>query len=536
MSHQFWCDQNGPFAETKSGTVRGYKLDDLYIFHGIKYATAKRFEMPVPIPHWDGFKDAITYGPVCPTMQKPSVGPMKMHVLDPCFGYRFWPEDEDCLYVNVWTKGLHDGKKRPVMVWIHGGGYSTGSSVEQHSYEPGHLVSENDVVVVSLNHRLNILGFFDMSDYGGKYAHSNNMGLVDLVEALKWVRDNIEEFGGDPGNVTVFGQSGGGYKIQALLQMPVAKDLFHKAIMQSGIDYPYPDEDKKAEDVKKVTEAVLKELGLTAETADEIQNIPFDDLRKAYLKVNPELTAKGINTGFGPVKDDYYLGNACTSGFSEKAVNTPVLCGTCQAEHYHLLGDFSDYHMPYEEKYERVKEKFGEYTDEMIEVFKKAYPDDDILNLFHMDWFWRKGTTAYLEQKTALGGPNCYNYIIAYTYRAFGGSPTFHGSCLPLVFNNTSEILVFNEPATVKLGMQMSRAWASFARTGDPNHEFMPEWKNFTNEQRATMVFCENSECRINHDKELIDKHLEYLPYKDTFEMIMGARRRHIEADQLMKS
>ena len=513
MGKRFWCDNKGPFVDTTLGTVRGYQLDDLYVFHGIKYAKTKRFEMPEPADRWDGVREAITYGPVCPTINKLNVGPDAAHALDPCFAYNFWPDDEDCQYVNVWTKNINNGVRKPVMVWVHGGGFAGGSSVEQHSYDPSNLASENDIVVVSLNHRLNILGYFDLSQYGEKYAHSGNVGMADIVLALKWVRDNIEKFGGDPGNVTLFGQSGGGGKIQALMQMPSAYDLFHKAILQSGVLYPFGDEDKKVRDGRLVADEVVKELGLTKETIDEIQTVPLDDLKAAYRKVAAKLAPEGVDVGFAPVKDEgYYLGNAANVGFSEKFLSTPLICGSCQCETYHFENDFSNYDWSDEEKYARVKSRLGDRTDEMIELFKKTYPDDDILNLYHLDLIFRTGELTIMDGRAKASDAPIYAYIIDYTFKLFGGMPTYHGADLPMVFNNTDRVLCCREPEARKLGDEISRAWANFAKCGDPNHDFMPEWKTYTKEAPYTMVFANKDRCECNFDRELIDRYWEVAP------------------------
>ena len=516
MLNDFWCDHRGPFVDTTGGTVRGYKLDELFIFHGIKYANAKRYELPTPAT-WDGILDCYTYGPVAPTVQKPSVRPAAALRLDPCFRYNFWPEDEDCQYVNVWTRGLGDGKKRPVMVWVHGGGYSTGSSVEQHSYDPSHLAEENDIVVVSFNHRLNILGFLDMSEYSDKFKDSRNVGMRDIVLVLKWVRDNIEKFGGDPDNVTLFGQSGGGGKIMTLLQIPEAADLFHKVIFQSGLTYPFQDEEKKLRDGKATAKAVMDKLGIEKGEVDKIQSVPFDKLREAYLEVVPDLFDQGISPGCSPCADDWYLGNPITCGFSEKSLKTPMIAGSVEAETYHFEDDFSDYQMSDEAKYERVKSMFGEHTDEMLELFKKAYPGDDILNLYHMDKMFRRGTLDYLDARKKNGGGVSYSYMINYTFHFLGGMPSYHGCDLPMIFHTTDKVICMHEPTPIKLGMQMSKCWATFARTGDPNHEFIGEWKPYDAGEEYTMVFGEENRCVKNFDRELVYKNWEYTPHRSFF-------------------
>ena len=218
-------------VHTTSGQVAGYIENDIYIYKGIPYAKAERFMPPMAPDAWEGIRSSRAYGPTCPQAKR-----MGWYSDESAFSFN-WDDgfpDDDCLRVNVWTPGVDDGKKRPVMVWLHGGGYAAGSGQELPSYDGTNMAKEHDVVVVTLNHRLNVLGFLDLSSFGAKYAKSGNVGLMDLVAALQWVHDNIGAFGGDPANVTIFGQSGGGGKVSTLLATPSANGLFHKAIVQSG--------------------------------------------------------------------------------------------------------------------------------------------------------------------------------------------------------------------------------------------------------------------------------------------------------------
>jgi para-nitrobenzyl esterase len=218
-------------TNTTNGQVRGYIEKDIFTYKGIPYATAKRFEAPQRPAAWEGVRSSTMYGPVAPLLTPTtSVADEPEFVFDHDWGYT----NEDCLNLNVWTPSIGDGKKRPVLFWIHGGGFTSGSSHELPSYDGANLSKNGDVVVVSINHRLNVLGFLDLSAYGEKYKHSANNSILDMVMALEWVRDNIANFGGDAKNVTIFGQSGGGAKVNTLMAMPKAQGLFHKAINQSG--------------------------------------------------------------------------------------------------------------------------------------------------------------------------------------------------------------------------------------------------------------------------------------------------------------
>jgi para-nitrobenzyl esterase len=218
-------------TSTGAGKVRGYIHNSIYTYKGMPYAEAKRFEAPQKPKPWQGIRSSMTYGPVAPLMNPTtSVQDESEFVYHHDWGYT----NEDCMRLNVWTPGINDGKKRPVMFWIHGGGFTAGSSQELPSYDGENLSKKGDVVVVSINHRLNILGFLDLSAYGDKYKHSANVSILDIKAALEWVKANIENFGGDPNNVTIFGQSGGGAKVLTLMAMPSAKGLFQKAINESG--------------------------------------------------------------------------------------------------------------------------------------------------------------------------------------------------------------------------------------------------------------------------------------------------------------
>lgn len=257
---KFVYREDYPVVQTTEGKVRGYEWNGCCIFKGIPYAEAQRFHRPHRLKEWEGVREAQSYGYVCPLLSKdePNCEMMVPHM--------YWPEDENCLSLNIWTPSIGDSKKRPVMVWLHGGGFFAGSSIEQLAYDGENLCSLKDVVVVSLNHRLNVLGYLDLSPFGDEYADSANAGNFDMITALQWIRDNIEKFGGDPDNVTLFGQSGGGAKVWTLMQMPEADGLFHKGIVQSGVIEALSDVEDR--DGREIVLAMLRELGLAEK--DEI--------------------------------------------------------------------------------------------------------------------------------------------------------------------------------------------------------------------------------------------------------------------------
>ncbi|MDO5136906.1 MAG: carboxylesterase family protein [Oscillospiraceae bacterium] len=517
MNRRFYCDERTEVM-TAAGKVRGCFVNDLYYFRGIPYAEAERYEAPKPIEHWDGVLEAVTYGPVAPTVQKPDVTSMNALSQQPLFGYRFWPEDEKCQYINVWTTKPESGRKRPVMVWVHGGGFSTGSSVEQMSYDGANLCRDGDLVVVSFNHRLNILGFLDMSDYGEKYWNSGNAGMADIVEALKWVRKNIDKFGGDPDNVTLFGQSGGGGKIQTLLQTPAADGLYNRVIFQSGLMHIADTEDRQPKVSKKMANALVAKLGLTKETFEEIKKVPFEKLREAFLSVCKDFEGEGMNVGMmlGPVHNDWYLGAPLDFGFREHAKSIPVMCGSVLCETVLYMPTFTPYTVSAEKRQEMLTELFGDDKDYMIDLFEKAYPGRDIMDLYNLDRSTRQGTVEFADAMAGFGN-KVWNYMISYQLGYFGGMPSYHGICLPLVFGNTEYVDALNEPDAVALSQKMHQAWINFATNGDPNGGDVPEWKQYKTGECGTMIFDKQCEMRYDYDRELLSEYQKKAKMSNSF-------------------
>ena len=289
----FIYQEDYPVVQTKEGALRGYEWKGTCIFKGIPYAHAQRFRKPERVKPWDGVKDVQSYGYVSPLLHPEQPGGNGEMMVP----HMYWPEKEDCQNLNIWTPSIRDGRKRPVMVWLHGGGFSAGSSIEQLAYDGENLSRSGDVVVVSVNHRLNVLGYLDLSPFGEKYRDSANAGNLDLIAALEWIRDNIEGFGGDPENVTLFGQSGGGVKVWSLLQMPEADGLFHKGIIESGVVDPDLLGDAEDGNGREIVKAMLAELGLEEKDVDQLESLPYDQLAQAYENAAPKVAQKGEYVG-----------------------------------------------------------------------------------------------------------------------------------------------------------------------------------------------------------------------------------------------
>jgi len=497
MAKQFVCSTTEPIVQTKSGKIRGFILDGTYTFHGIKYADAKRFQPPKQVEPWEGVKDAHSYGANCPLLENPLPSG---EILIP---HRFWPTNEHCQFLNIWTRSIDANTKKPVMVWLHGGGFSAGSAIEQVAYDGDNLATYGDVVVVSINHRLNILGYLDMSSFGEKYANSQNAGMADIVESLKWIRDHIEAFGGDPDNITVFGQSGGGMKVTVLGQIPEAEGLFHKAIVMSGI----MDLNLSGNaDHKEVITEILKELEIDEKDAERLEKINFSVLAKAFNRVNRRMQKEGKMVGWGPEKNDWYTGDPFDVGFSEFSKTIPTIVGTVIAEFGFMPGVPGKNEMSADERREVVKQRFGEYTDELIALYKKAYPGKNEVDLLYMDGMFRPPTIKYADLKSSVAKAPVYSYMFALDFEYDNGKAAWHCSDIPFFFRNTELIPICNiSGVTEKLENEMAGAFVSFARAGNPNHPKMVNWPAYTPDSKANIVFDRDTEIREDYDTGLMD-------------------------------
>lgn len=493
MGTRFKCGDD-TIAKTSSGKLRGFYYDGIYAFHGIRYARAKRFGAPRPVEPWEGVKDALSYGYICPVLSQPRP---TGEVATP---HRFWPESEHCQYLNIWTKNLDPLVKMPVLVWFHGGGFSSGSSIEQVCYEGDNLAMDGDVVVVTVNHRLNVFGFLDMSDFGEQYNNSANAGIADLVAALKWVRENISAFGGNPDNVTIFGQSGGGGKVTALGQTEEADGLFHKAVVMSGvISQSMMDSEV---DAKELVISILHELDLEENDASKLESVPYRHLIEAVNRVERKFQKEGKRIQWAPKPNGWYKGDPLSVGFSPHFKKIPTMVGT-------VLGEFSleppvpdKEQLSPKERREIVAKRYGEeHADELIRLFKEAYPDKNEVYLCNLDLTFRPDTIAYIKEKASVSQAPVYSYMFATVFDYDGGKLAWHCSDIPFWFHNTERIPVCQiDGVTKRLENQMSMALVNFARTGNPNTSGLPWWDACTAEHMITMIF--DAQCREKADYE----------------------------------
>ena len=497
-------------VQTESGKVKGYIHNGTYTYKGIPYGQAKRF-MPATKPAaWDGVRSSMAYGPVCPLINPTTnVSDESEFAYHHDWGY----PGEDCLRLNIWTQGINDGKKRPVMVWLHGGGYTAGSSQELPSYDGENLSKKGDVVLISVNHRLNVLGFLDLSEFGEKYKSSANVGMIDLVMALEWVKNNVSNFGGDPNNVTIFGQSGGGGKVTTLMNAPSAKGLFHKAIVESGIDMPF----QETAITKRIGSALLTELGLIPSTVDSIQKIPFVKLaaasQKALQKVRDQLAAEGKPaTGFGfgwtPTRDGAFLPY---HPFAKEALpisnDVPMLIGSTKNEFMpSLRANLRNATLEQATGY--IKKERGDKADAFIAAAKKAYPKDTKpSDLIDIDLFFRSGMVNQANMKSAGSTAPVFMYLFTWQSPVVDGDyKSVHCMELPFVFNNISrcEEMTGGGKEAYALAHKMSQSWINFTRTGNPNHKDLPAWQKYTADNGATMFFDNQCVEKYHHDDDYL--------------------------------
>lgn len=480
-----------PVVQVQSGKLRGFRDGKTTIFLGIPYAEAARFELPKPVKPWDNIKSAQAWGPVCPIPQMTAPGNDEF-----VFPHRYWVENEHCQVLNIWTQDLAPTTRKPVMVWLHGGGFTNGSSMEGYAYDGKNLSEFGDVVVVSINHRLNIIGTLDLSAYGAQYAQSRYTGTVDLVAALQWIQDNIANFGGDAGSVTLFGQSGGGSKAARMLHTPAAKGLFHKVICESGGGEVLTDQDveKNIKTAQAIAAATLANLNLTSDQIDTLKTIPYAELLaagNAALKVVAQQTSTP-RLGWNPVADDQYI----TRAFCDWTSNIPVMSGSVFSEfRSNLVTGANKNAWSQQESDDHLKATYGDKKDAVVAAFKQSFPRKKVQDVI----YFSMPNTRMIAAKREAGKAPVYNYLFVYEYPVNGGITAFHTAEIAFVFHNLSEphlqIATGNAPAGYKLQDTVSQAWVNFARTGNPSQPGL-EWKPFTATNPQTMVFDIVSECR----------------------------------------
>jgi para-nitrobenzyl esterase len=494
-----------PVVDIKGGKIRGLREGKTYSFLGIRYAEAERFGQPKPVKPWDGVKNAQVWGPVCPAPEQTNVSGDEL-----VFPHRYFIANENCQYLNVWTQNLTPTRKKPVMVWMHGGGFTNGSSMESYAYDGRSLSEFGDVVVVSVNHRLNILGTLDLSAYGSQYTNSRQTGMADLVSALQWVQENIAAFGGDAGNVMIFGQSGGGGKVIRLMHMPEAKGLFHRVSAQSGGNNNYRGSDVAANIKAQQTIAahVLKQLNLTASDLDKLKTVPYYTLitaGTAALRSAAQELGGGGGFGWNPIADDEYV----MREYCEWADQIPVIAGSVFSEMQGTLtrGDGRKNEWTQKEIDDQLSAAFGDKKNDIVAEFKKTFPHKKVQDVLYYAGGSRPGVKNLLNRTLEKSKVPVYNYVFAWEYPINGGTTSFHCSELAFCFHalNVPQIKTATGGGPVAMALQdkVSTAWVNFAKTGNPNQPGL-EWKPYTKEGEEAMVFDTASQTVALKDDKLV--------------------------------
>lgn len=482
-------ENNAPVVQTEGGAVRGF-VDasgggDVFTFKGIPYGEAQRF-LPARPTRWDGVRDCLEYGPTShqPERRNPSIS-----------GRPPTDHGEDCLVLNLWTRGLGDGGKRPVMFWIHGGGFSTGSG-STPLVHGANLARRGDVVAITVNHRLGALGHLYLADLDERFPTSGVNSFLDLVRALEWVRDNVEAFGGDPDNVMIFGESGGGGKVATLLTMPSARGLFKRAAIQSGIkcnnDRGRPTVFGKhgitVEQATHFRNQVLGKLGLGENDFEKLLELSAEDITSAQGEVEAE------NLVLGPVIDGEIMPrHPFDPDVAPTAADIPLLIGANGDEWFnyiaakpHFKGIDWDGVVQWS-----VDWHLDRATAERITAdFRRLYPDaspEDLLTTICSDHMIRVPSVRIADLRSQEGTAPVYHY--AFTYDSPVSGKSVHALDIPFVFDNVDATPLTGEgPERYELAARMSDAWIAFARTGNPNHEGLPEWPAYEPGTRQTMI------------------------------------------------
>ena len=507
------ASRDNAVVPTAGGHVRGYTRNGVYTFKGIPYAEStagmNRFMPPVRLKPWSGVRSCLSYGPVSPQPPAHDLQNDEMNFLVP---QDDGVQGEDCLRVNVWTPVLGANGKLPVMVFLHGGRYTSGSGQLLRAYDGENLSRRGEVVVLSLNHRLGALGFMDLSKFDERYALSGNAGMLDILAALEWVRDNISAFGGNPGCITIFGHSGGAGKVTALTAMPGARGLFHRAIAQSGPVLRM----RTPQAAQRLAEETLHELEVDRKRQSELQRLPYSQIVAAGSKVisrysgpifSPDLSRLEDTVGWAPVSDGKILLQPFDPEGLRVAAHVPMLMGTTLNEIATNIGYPEGEAMTETELLARVKEKVGERAGQVVAAFRQRTPEAKAFDL------WSRIASApvrgaVIEQckrKVMAGEAPVWLYWFTWQTPVLDGRPhAFHGAELPFVFDNAElcDTATGGGRGAMELARRMSDTWVQFARTGNPNHAGLENWPAFTAERESTMIFDTRCQAQDGPDRK----------------------------------
>lgn len=479
-------------ASTEYGRVRGFILRGIHQFMGIPYGAdtsgSNRFMPPQKPASWTDVRPALWWGNSAPQIMEKRYANVTASFVD---HWNYDDVSEDCLKLNIWTPAL-DAQKRPVIVWLHGGGFTNGNGIEQDGYHGENLARLGNVVFVSLNHRLGPLGYTHLKAAGGHPA-SGNVGNLDMVAALEWVKANIASFGGDPGNVTIIGQSGGGAKVTTLMNMPTAKGLFHKAVCLSGTSLAGTNK----EYAEKLGLKVIEEAGLKPGEIDKLQRIPWREYIDIANRATDQLAdeAKRLNLprgGFAPVADGTYLnGDTFFKDPNHFSADIPLLICSTFHEFSPSRTEAALENVSLAEVKEKIRPRFGDKSGEIVEAYAKNFPKARPIELWALIVSNRKNAVATADAKVAQHKAPVYVAWFGWQPPLFDGRMrAFHCDDICFWFYNTDLMLTHTgggkRPRA--LSEKMAKSFLSFVRTGNPNGGGLPTWKPYTSQNGETMV------------------------------------------------
>ena len=503
---QLFVGDNIAVANTQYGKVRGFILRGIHTFLGIPYGAdtsgSNRFMPPQKPNAWTETRPAVWWGNTAPQIMDNRYANQYASFVD---HWNYDDVSEDCLRVNVWTPAL-DQKKRPVILWLHGGGYTNGNAVEQDGYHGENLSRFGDVVFCSINHRLGALGYSQLSAAGGHPA-SGNVGNLDMVASLEWIRDNISNFGGDPGNVTIIGQSGGGSKVTTLMNMPSAKGLFHKAVALSGSSLSGTNK----EFAEKVGLKIMEEAGLKPGDIKGLQKLTWreyiDIANKAAAKMGDEAKRMNIaRAGFSPVGDGQYLASGeFFMDSSHFSADIPLLINTTFHEQSPSRTDASLEKINLSGVKEKLRSRFADQTDKIVDAYARNFPDAKPVEIWALINSNRKNAIATANVKAGQKKAPVYVSWFGWQPPLFDGRMrAFHCDDICFWFYNTDLMLTHTgggkRPRA--LSEKMAKSFLNFARTGNPNGGGLPNWKPYTAEKGETMVLNDQSMLALDPDRE----------------------------------
>jgi len=498
-------------ANTQYGKVRGYVLRGINYFLGIPYGTdtsgSNRFMPPRKPKPWTDVRPALFWGDSAPQNMD------KRYAFTPASfrdHWNYYDVSEDCLRLNVFTPAI-DGRKRPVMFWIHGGGFTNGNGIEQDGYNGESFARFGDVVFCSVNHRLGPLGYCNLAGVGGeRFAASGNVGMLDIVAALEWVRDNIASFGGDPGNVTIMGQSGGGAKVCILTAMPSAKGLFHKAVVLSGASRKAGDKEFS----EKLGAVVVKEAGLSPGELDKLQAMPWKDFYAIATKAQQAVAREaggGLTRGFNPVVDGVILPqHPYDPEGAPSAADVPMIISSVREEASASWADPSLESMTLDQAVARLRERagfgpgFGDKAKDVVDSYVRAFPGAKPVEIWTLVASNRQSVVALADAKSKQPAPVYVNWFTWQPPLFDGRMRAFHCVDISFWFYNTDLMLTHSGggPRPRALSQKMAGALLQFMKTGHPNGPGLPNWPRYSSARGETMVFDDVSVAKNDPDRE----------------------------------